>query len=55
MVAYLYEVIFTLETVKYSKIINVKGQWNVFCNFLLTAYWISELEVKINDTLDRLI
>ena len=44
-----------LETVKYSKIINVKGQWNMFCNFLLTTYWISELEVKINNTLDWLI
>ena len=28
---------------------------NVFCNFLLTAYWISDIEVKINDTLDSLI
>ena len=51
LVAYLYEVTFTLEAMKYSKIINAKGQWNVFCNFLLTAYSISELEVKINDTL----
>ena len=29
---------FTLEAMKYSKIINAKGQWNFFCNFLLTAY-----------------
>ena len=44
------------ETLNYSsKIMNVKCQRNVFCNFLVTAYWISDVEVKINDTLNRLI
>ena len=38
IIIFVRNVTFVLETMKYSKIINAKGQWNVFCNFLLTAY-----------------
>ena len=38
IIIFVRNVTFVLETMKYSKIINAKGQWNVFCNFLLTAF-----------------
>ena len=38
IIIFVRNVTFVSETMKYSKIINAKGQWNVFCNFLLTAY-----------------